>query len=207
MLWLLTRSVSTACQRFQWIRTTCFLCGATRKVVKKKHVSYRALFRFYQLIVKTNRLKLLHRYDRRNTTQKEAYSTLMATKLKMLKTEIIWYLHRRKSSLDRQCWPPLRQYRIQNFTIEATFHIYTNYTPKMFNPGYILPLIDYGSSTWGTTSRSYLERLSKLQKRALRIIRNAPYDTASSDMLSALGYPSGLVHTSPSLHKGTVNNV
>ena len=58
---------------------------------------------------------------------------------------------------------------------------------KMFYQGYILPLIDYGSSTWGTTSRSNLERLSKLQKRAARIILNAPYDTVSSDMFNALG--------------------
>ena len=57
----------------------------------------------------------------------------------------------------------------------------------MFYQGYILPLIDYGSSTWGTTSRSNLERLSKLQKRAARIILNAPYDTVSSDMFNALG--------------------
>ena len=60
----------------------------------------------------------------------------------------------------------------------------------MFYQGYILPLIDYGSSTWGTTSRSNLERLSKLQKRAARIILNAPYDTASSDMFKALGWPT-----------------
>ena len=59
----------------------------------------------------------------------------------------------------------------------------------MFYQGYILPLIDYGSSTWGTTSKSNLERLSKLQKRAARIILNAPYDTASSVMLNALGWP------------------
>ena len=61
---------------------------------------------------------------------------------------------------------------------------------KMFYQGYILPLIDYGSSTWGTTSRSNLERLSKLQKRAARIILNAPYDTASSYMFNALGWPT-----------------
>ena len=55
-------------------------------------------------------------------------------------------------------------------------------------------LIDYGSSTRGTTSRSNLERLSRLtcyfQKRAARIILNAPYDTASSDMFNALGWPT-----------------
>ena len=32
--------------------------------------------------------------------------------------------------------------------------------------GYILPLIDYGSITWGTTSIANIQRLSKLQKRA-----------------------------------------
>ena len=39
---------------------------------------------------------------------------------------------------------------------------------------------DYGSSTKGTNSESSIERLSKPQKRAERIILNAPYDTASS---------------------------
>ena len=61
---------------------------------------------------------------------------------------------------------------------------------KMFYQGYILPLIDYGSSTWGTTSKSNLGKLSKLQKRAARIILNAPDDTASSVMLNALGWPT-----------------
>ena len=60
----------------------------------------------------------------------------------------------------------------------------------MFYQGYILPLINYGSSTWGTTSGSNLERLSKLQKRAARIILNAPYDTASSVMFNTLGWPT-----------------
>ena len=60
----------------------------------------------------------------------------------------------------------------------------------MFYQGYILPLIDYGSSTWGTTSGSNLESLSKLQKRAARIILNAPYDTASSVMFNTLGWPT-----------------
>ena len=61
---------------------------------------------------------------------------------------------------------------------------------KMFYQGYILPLIDYGSCTWGTTSKSNIERLSRLQKRAARIILNVPYDTASSDMFNALGWPT-----------------
>ena len=60
----------------------------------------------------------------------------------------------------------------------------------MYYQGYILPLNDYGSSTWGATSRNNIERLSKLQKRAARIILNADYDTASSDMFIELGLAS-----------------
>ena len=41
---------------------------------------------------------------------------------------------------------------------------------KPFYQGYILPLIDYGSNTWRTTSKHNIERISKLQKRAARII-------------------------------------
>ena len=41
---------------------------------------------------------------------------------------------------------------------------------KLFYQGYILPLIDYGSNTWGSTSKLNIERLSKFQKRAARII-------------------------------------
>ena len=37
---------------------------------------------------------------------------------------------------------------------------------KKFYQRYILPLIDYGSVVWGTTSSSNLDRLSTLQKRA-----------------------------------------
>ena len=61
---------------------------------------------------------------------------------------------------------------------------------KMFYQGYILPLIDYGSSAWGTTSRSNVKRLSKLHKRTARIILNVPYDTASSVMFNTLGWPT-----------------
>ena len=59
---------------------------------------------------------------------------------------------------------------------------------KMYYQGYILPLIDYGSR--GATSRNNIERLSKRQKRAARIIPNADYDTASSDMFIELGWAS-----------------
>ena len=58
----------------------------------------------------------------------------------------------------------------------------------MFYQSYILPLLDYGSNTWGTTSRSNLERLSKLQKRAARIILKASFDIPSVDMFETLGW-------------------
>ena len=57
----------------------------------------------------------------------------------------------------------------------------------IFYQGYILPLIDYGSSTWGTTSK-ITEKLSKLQKHAARFILNAPYATASPDIFKTLGW-------------------
>ena len=59
---------------------------------------------------------------------------------------------------------------------------------KLYYQGNILPLIDYGSSTWGTTSNINIERISKLQKRAARIILNAPFDTASAEMFNTLGW-------------------
>ena len=60
----------------------------------------------------------------------------------------------------------------------------------MFYQGFILPLTDYGSITWGTTSNNNIERLLKFQKRAARIILNANYDTASSFMFEKLGWPA-----------------
>ena len=45
-------------------------------------------------------------------------------------------------------------------------------------------LFDNCSNSSVTTSRSNLERLSKLQKRAARIFPIASYDTATSDMFN-----------------------
>ena len=59
---------------------------------------------------------------------------------------------------------------------------------KLFYQGYILPLIDYGSNTWGSTSKQNIERLSKLQKRAARIILKADFDTPSLEMFNELGW-------------------
>ena len=59
---------------------------------------------------------------------------------------------------------------------------------KLFYQGYILPLIDYGSNTWGSTSKLNIERLSKLQERAVRIIVKADFYTPSSEMFNELGW-------------------
>ena len=61
---------------------------------------------------------------------------------------------------------------------------------NIFYQGYILPLIDYGSNTWGATSNTNVERLNKLQKRAARIILNADYMTPSANMFKILGWMS-----------------
>lgn len=61
---------------------------------------------------------------------------------------------------------------------------------KLFYQGYIVPLIDYGSNTWGTTSKQNIERLAKLQKRAARIILNADFNTPSAEMFTELGWQS-----------------
>ena len=61
---------------------------------------------------------------------------------------------------------------------------------KQFYQGYILPLLDYGSITWGSTSTANIEMLSKLQKSAARIILKADFDTPSVLMLQELDWLS-----------------
>ena len=61
---------------------------------------------------------------------------------------------------------------------------------KLFYQSYKLSLIDYGCNTWGTTSSLNVERISKLLKRAARIILQADYLTPSSLMLEELGWLS-----------------
>ena len=53
---------------------------------------------------------------------------------------------------------------------------------KMFYQSYILPMIDYGSNSWRSTSNKNIERVNNLQKRAPRIILKADYTTPSEDM-------------------------
>ena len=61
---------------------------------------------------------------------------------------------------------------------------------KMFYQAYVLPLLDYGRNTWGATSSTNIERLSKLQKRAARIILKADFMTPSSYIFEQLSWLS-----------------
>ena len=61
---------------------------------------------------------------------------------------------------------------------------------KYFIKTYILPLIDNGCNTWSATTSSNIERISKLQKRAARIILQVEYLTPSSLMFEELGWLS-----------------
>ena len=59
---------------------------------------------------------------------------------------------------------------------------------KMYYQSYILPIIDYGSISWGSTSKQNIERINKMQKRAARIILNADYITPSEEMFQRLDW-------------------
>ena len=81
---------------------------------------------------------------------------------------------------------------------------------KIFYQAYILPLIDYGSNTWGTTSGPNIERLSKLQKRAARIILKADFMTPALDMFDQLSWqsiPKRLMYNKAILAIKALNNL
>lgn len=81
---------------------------------------------------------------------------------------------------------------------------------KQFYQSYILPLIDYGSVIWGSTSLVNIDRLHKLQKRAARIILKADFQTPSANMFSELGWlpvPSRLKYNKAVLTYKTLNNM
>ena len=64
------------------------------------------------------------------------------------------------------------------FTVDVKQQCNNN-NQNLYYQGYILPYIDYGSIVWGAASSTNIERLTKLQKRAARIILHADYDTSS----------------------------
>ena len=81
---------------------------------------------------------------------------------------------------------------------------------KIYYQSYILPLLDYGSNTWGTTSCANIERLSKLQKRAARIILKANFFTPSKLMFETLGWlsvPKRLLYNKAILTYKALNNM
>lgn len=81
---------------------------------------------------------------------------------------------------------------------------------KMFYSGYILPLVDYGSNTWGTTTSTNIDRLLKLQKRAARIILQADFTTPSTLMFSELGWqsvPKRILYNKAVLTYKAINNM
>ena len=79
---------------------------------------------------------------------------------------------------DHLSWAPHIDYLCSTISSKISLlrHI-SIYVPqniqKIFYQSYIQPLLDYGCNTWGNTTAANIERLSKLQKRAARIILNA----------------------------------
>ena len=59
---------------------------------------------------------------------------------------------------------------------------------KLFYNSYILTIIDYCCTVWGSTSLGNLEKIHKLQKRAARIILHVSYDTPSKELFEKLGW-------------------
>ena len=72
---------------------------------------------------------------------------------------------------------------------ETVQHRLTRCT-ETFYQGFILPLIGYGSITWGSTSKANAERLTKLQKRTARIILKTDIITPSFHMFQELKWSS-----------------
>ena len=81
---------------------------------------------------------------------------------------------------------------------------------KLYYQSYIVPLLDYGCNTWGTTSSANIERLSKLQKRAAWIILKADFMTPSKLMFETLGWlsvPKRLLYNKEILTYKALNNL
>ena len=56
----------------------------------------------------------------------------------------------------------------------------------MFYQSYVLPLIIYGSSSWGSTTKLNIKRIFKLQRRAALFILKVDYITPSVEMFQRL---------------------
>ena len=56
----------------------------------------------------------------------------------------------------------------------------------LFYKAYILPKIDFCLTIWGKSSQTFLDRIWKLQKRAIRIVCDLPYSEPTRHVFSAL---------------------
>ena len=63
-------------------------------------------------------------------------------------------------------------------------------TQILFYNGYVLPIFDYCSTVWGSSSVGNFSRLQRLQKMAARIILNASFENRSSELFKALNWKS-----------------
>ena len=61
----------------------------------------------------------------------------------------------------------------------------TNVLRMIYN-AIVAPFLDYGISVWGSAAKIYLERLFKLQKRAIRIVNHSPYLAHTSPIFYSL---------------------
>ena len=59
---------------------------------------------------------------------------------------------------------------------------------KQFLPLHAKIIIDYCLTIWGNVPKSQIERINKLQKRAARIILDAPPDSPSLPLFRELGW-------------------
>ena len=96
---------------------------------------------------------------------------------------------------DHLSWAPHIEYLCSKISSKISLlrHISINIPQniqKIFYQSYIQPLLDYGCNTWGNTTAANIERLSKLQKRAARIILRADFMTPSTIMFDKLEWPS-----------------
>ena len=99
---------------------------------------------------------------------------------------------------------------IQNLASQTHLDILPQNIQKIFYQSYIQPLLDYGCNTWGNTTAANIELLSKLQKRAARIILRADFMTPSTIMFNRLEWlsvPKRLMYNKAVLTAKALNNL
>ena len=116
---------------------------------------------------------------------------------------------------DHLSWAPHIDYLCSAISTKISLlrHI-SIYVPqniqKIFYQSYIQPLLDYGCNTWGNTTAANIECLSKLKKRAARIILRADFMTPSTimfDRLEWLSVPKRLINNKAVLTYKALNNL